>query len=96
MGTEITLLFIPMPLLFLGWNIKQLMKPATRIKGAVLLSLGLAWLAYMCLPLVSKQYFIQGLAFGGFFYGPLYLVAWSLVTFAISFAKRKEEVSSDT
>lgn len=89
MGTEILLLFIPVPLFFWAWNLWQLRSERTRSRNLVMLVLGMAFMAYMCLPVTSdgqfttRQYLVQGLAAGGFFYAPLYLVTWAAVSAAM-------------
>lgn len=95
MGTEILYIFLPVPILIWCWNIWQLRKKETRLKAAILLFLGFAFIAYICLPLTSAQYFMQGLLFGSFAYGPFYLLAWLVVTASLKLAKGKERRISE-
>ena len=80
MGTEFLIIFLPVPAIFWAWNIWQIIRPQTRKKGIILLLLGVALVAYMVLPITTKQYFIQGLMFSGLVYIPFYIVAWLAVT----------------
>jgi hypothetical protein len=72
MGTEILYLFLPVPVLLWCWDIWQLRKIETRKQSLVLLGLGFAFMAYMCLPISTHQYFVQNILFGSFLYGPFY------------------------
>lgn len=80
MGTEFLILFVPVPLLFWAWDLRRLRKPEHRRKSAVLLVLGFVYMAYFLLPITTRQYFMQGLVLGSFFYAPFYLLAWFVVT----------------
>lgn len=80
MGTEFLILFVPVPILFWAWDLWRLKKPEHRRKSALLLGLGLVYTAYFLLPVTTKQYFMQGLVLGSFFYAPFYLLAWLILT----------------
>ncbi len=89
MGTEILTVFIAVPFLFWVWNLWQLSRQKTRVKGACLLGLGFAFMLFMVYPITTEQYFMQGLLFGGLFYMPFYALAWLSVTGGLFVFRRK-------
>ena len=96
MGTEFLVLFIPVPFVLWAWNLWQCRHPKRRRKNLLLLVLGLSFVAFMCLPLTTYGYLIQSLCFAGFFYAPLYLVAWFVLTLVLGeFRESKEPGNSN-
>lgn len=90
MGTEILIFFAPIPLMFWGWDLWQIAIKNKRLHWIYLLS-GVVYMAYFCLPISTKQYFIQGLLFGGLFYIPFYLLMITVVSmFKIGISQRKK------
>jgi hypothetical protein len=90
MGTEILILFLPIPFLFWLCNIWQLFNVEKRTKAILMLVIGLTFVGAFCLPYSTYQYFVQGLIFSGFFYIPFYvIVSWLLgMVLAISTKRR--------
>lgn len=95
MGTEILVIFLPIPMICWAWNLWQMCRKETRTKGAVLLLLGLIFMLYMVYPITTKQYFMQGLMIGGFFYIPFYLISWVAVTGGLIAYKRKQSAETN-
>lgn len=75
MGTELLVIFVPVPFLFWAWDLRGITKSTHRRKSAALLVLGAAYMACFLLPLTTKQHFMQGWFLAGFFYAPFYLLA---------------------
>lgn len=80
MGNEFLVLFVPVPVMFMIWNLWSVIVRKNRMKHGILLVFGMAWMSYMVSPVTTGQYFIQGLAVGGFLYSPLYFFAWLILT----------------
>jgi len=83
MGTEILFLFIPIPAIFLSRNIWRLRKQEFRLKSAIMILLGLVFIAYGCLPYTTHQYFMQGLMFTGFLYAPFYFLSSAIAGYIL-------------
>jgi hypothetical protein len=94
MGTEFLILFIPVPFLFWAWDLRRFTKPEHRRKSALLLPLGIAYMAYFLLPITTKQYFMQGFVIGSFFYAPFYLLAWLVITLLLRFVPHERAKSN--
>lgn len=89
MGTEILIIFLPIPFVFLAWNIWQMTMKESRKKGILLFILGLAFMLYMVLPITTQQYFVQELIFSGVIYPVFYLFAWLIVSRGLIAYERK-------
>jgi hypothetical protein len=83
MGTEILILFIPIPAIFLLRNVWRLRKQEFRLKSSIMILAGLLFIAYGCLPYTTHQYFMQGLMFTGFLYTPFYLISSVIVGYTL-------------
>ena len=74
MGTEITLLSIPLTLLIFFWNIWGLRNPVTRRKYLVLLCLGTSFIGFFLVSGFMGGFICQSLLFGSLFYIPISLI----------------------
>ena len=79
MGTEFLVFFVPVPLFFWAWNFWRIFFRQDRLHWILLLS-GIVFIAFFCLPITTKQYFLQGLYFGGVLYIPFYLLMLAIVS----------------
>ena len=79
MGSEILVIFAPLPFIFWCWHLVQIARKRYRTKHAVYLLAGVSLVAYFCLPFTTQQYFMQGLMFAGAAYIPFFLILWALV-----------------
>jgi hypothetical protein len=96
MGTEILVLFIPVPFIFWLWNIWQIINKNTRTKGLLLFCGGFLFMLYMVLPITTKQYFMQGLIYGGVLYLPFYLLLLLVVTLGLTIHYRRHSAKNNT
>lgn len=92
MGTEILVLFMPVPFLFWSWNIWQITRKRSRLEGVLLLFIGLMFMCYMVLPITTRQYFMQGFMFGAFAYPVFYLFALIFVKGGVAAYHRRRKV----
>jgi len=83
-------LFLPVPFLFLGWDLWQVRKKSARKKALILVALGIIFMAYMCFPFTTKQYFMQGLIYAGVLYTPFFIISWVVVTVLLNIASHNQ------
>jgi hypothetical protein len=93
MGTEILVFFIPVPFIFWFWNLWQIAIKKTRPKGLMLFGCGFIFMLYMVLPITTKQYFMQGLVYGGVLYLPFYLLLLLVVTGVLAIYHQRQSVN---
>jgi len=96
MGTEILVLFLPIPFIIWLWNIKQITVRTTRKKGIFLLTSGIAFVLYMVFPFKSSQYLMQRIMFTGLLYLPAYLVFLFIIACFDAIKERRANVNKNT
>jgi EamA domain-containing membrane protein RarD len=77
MGTEIIILFLPVPLLIWVYNIWRVLKGKHRRRHISLLLMGIGAMSYIPAHVyLSGSPAMQGILVGCFFYLPYYLLCW--------------------
>lgn len=95
MGSEILIVFVPVPFMIWLWNIKQILFNQARELSIFALLLGLSLSLFVVLPFQSGEKLVKDLTLIGVLYIPFYLVLLFALTKFLTFKKRRVRMKSD-
>lgn len=95
MGSEILIVFVPVPFMIWLWNIKQILFNQARELSIFALLFGLSLSLFVVLPFQTSEKLVKDLTLIGVLYIPFYLVLLFALTKFLTFKKRRVRMKSD-